>query len=621
MTATVTRFDARAANIPALTRRSTPRGVVSVVLDAVGSVLAVFGLLWFARKGLFRPPNTYDEGILLSNAHALLHGKVLYRDVYANYPPGTFWLVALALKGLGSSYTVVRLLGLGVHLGIAGFSGRLAGRMSGRRFSLLAAGFSLVWCIRLLAIPFAWLLALLVLLAAVDRGLAWQGRWTLMRLRLLGALVGLVGCFRHDLFVYVVLVGVVVGAGWMAALHHHDAQWRPKRAQCTAALLGAAVVLLLVWVPTIAAAGWSNVAHDLYLDQVAYVLPGRHLPLIPLLPVVRDSWNVLSVPTFLADSFPAGVVLTLGAPVAGIVALLVRRRRARAVPPTSKNLRREGIRVDAPQPVAAAPSSAISLGRNEAWQSWEAIEAAIPSTPKPVAAAVVGPGPMVRRTVALGAVIALALVTVPQLLQRADGTHALFAITPALILTAAAIEGLARASLYSGRLLSIMLLALTIIPIELDLSASLNAKTFHSGALGGRFGNTEETTNERAVARVAAADFLRTNAPAGTAVYSGCTSHRHTWANELDLYFLSDRVGGTKYLQFDPGLQDTERIQRRIAADLDANHVRAVVLADCVRVPEDNASGREGSGYLDAWLRDHFTVAQTAPGYQFLLRS
>ena len=87
------------------------------------------------------------------------------------------------------------------------------------------------------------------------------------------------------------------------------------------------------------------------------------------------------------------------------------------------------------------------------------------------------------------------------------------------------------------------------------------------------------------------------------------------------LYFLSDRVGGTKYLQFDPGLQDTERIQRRIASDLDANHVRAVVLADCARVPEANASGREGSRYLDAWLRDHFTVAQSAPGYQFLLRT
>ena len=70
----MTRFDARAASIPALTRRQTQRGVVSVFLDAVGSVLAVLGLLWFVRKGLFRPPNTYDEGIILSNAHALLHG-------------------------------------------------------------------------------------------------------------------------------------------------------------------------------------------------------------------------------------------------------------------------------------------------------------------------------------------------------------------------------------------------------------------------------------------------------------------------------------------------------------------------------------------------------------------
>ena len=595
--------------------------MVSVVLDAAGSVLAVIGLVWFARKGLFRPPNSYDEGIILSNAHALLHGKVLYRDVYANYPPGTFWLVAMALKVLGSSYTVVRLLGLGVHLGVAGLSGRIAGRMSGRRISLLATGFSLVWGIRLLAIPFAWMLALLVLLAAIDRGLAWQGRWTLMRLRVVGVLVGLVGCFRHDLFVYTALVGVVVAAGWMAALHHHDPQWRPKRAQWTAALMGASAVLLLMWVPTIAAAGWSNVVHDLYVDQVTYVLPGRHLPLIPLLPVVRDSWNVLAVPTFLADSFPASVLLTLSAPLGGVVALLMRRRRFRKAAPTSKTLNREGIRVDAPQPVAAAAPSSHLPGRNEAWQSWEAIEAAIPSTPKPVEATIVGPSPLARRSVALGSVTALTFIVVPQLMQRADGTHALFSVTPGLILAAAAIEGLARGKLYSGRLLAIMLLALSIIPIELDLSAAINARTFHSGALGGRFGNTEETTNERAVSRVAAAEFLRTNAPAGTAVYSGCVSHRHAWANELDLYFLSDRVGGTKYLQFDPGLQDSVRIQRRIAADLDANHVRAVVLADCLRVPEDNASAQEGSGYLDAWLARNYQVVRTIPGYTFLLRA
>ena len=614
MTATVTRFDARAARIPALTAGRSRRGMVSVVLDAAGSVLAVLGLVWFARKGLFRPPNSYDEGILLSNAHALLRGKALYRDVYANYPPGAFWLVALAIKAVGSSYTVLRLLGLAVHVGIAGLSGRLAGRIVGRRFSLLAAGFSLVWSIRLLAIPFAWMLALLVLLAAVDRGLAWQGRWTPMRLRVVGALGGLVGCFRHDLFLYCVLVGFVAAAASMAMLLHRNPEWRPNFRQWAAFASGTVIVLLLVWAPTIAAAGWSNVIHDLYLDQVKYVLPGRNLPLIPLLPVVRDSWNLVAVPTFLADSFPAAVILTLAAPAVGALALLGRHRHGR-IAGQAALLRREGIRL-APTTPVAAPAVPGANG----WQSWDEIEAAIPSTPRPAAPVASGPDAGTRRMVALAVTTALSMTMIPQLLQRTDGTHALFAVTPALLLAAAFIERLARGHVYSGRLLGIMLLALSIIPIELDLSAAVNAKTFHSGALGGRFGNTEESTNARAVARVAAVEFLRTNAPVGTAVYSGCTSHRHAWANELDLYFLSDRVGGTKYLQFDPGMQNTERVQRRMAADLEANSVRAVVLADCARVLEANTSANAGSGFLDTWLAEHYTVVRSIAGYQFLIR-
>ena len=595
MTATRKR-DPRLAGIPGEGPHIPRRGIVAIALDSLGVVMGLIGMAWFLRKGLFRPANPYDEGIILSNAHALLSGKVLYRDIYANYPPGTFWLVAGALKLFGRSYTVVRLLGFVLHLVIAALSGRLAGRLSGRKFSMLGFGFFMVWGIQLLAIPFAWLIALMLAMLMIERGLAWHRDLTSRRALTLGVLFGAIGCFRHDLFVYFALIALIGGAAMAAAAHHQDPDKTLPVGALGAFVFAAAFVLALLWVPTIWAAGWSNVFDDLYRDQVRYVLPGRHLPLINVLPMVRDSWNLTAVPTFLADTFPAALVLTLAAPIGALLGAC--HLFARAAHPNGR-----------------AKRAVAGDGRTESQVLMVAPSAAV------AAAAAADQSQRFDRVAAAAGLFVLSLAVVPQMLQRADGTHTLFTVAPALALLAGFLDSSAKGRLYWLRVVAVAVVVASLVPLEANFAAALNGRVFHSGAMLGRFGYTEETTPARAATRIAAARFLADNSAPGDAVYSGCTSHRRAWSNELDLYFVADRTGGTKYQQFDPGLQDTERIQRRIAQELDANRVQAIVLADCLVRDEPNASAKDGSGYLDAWLRQNYRVEHAPPWYQFLLRA
>ncbi len=540
-------------------------------------------MLWFVRKGLVRPPNPYDEGILLTNANALRNGEVLYRDVYSNYPPGIFWLVSGLLRVFGPSYTVIRVLGIVVHAAIAVVSGRLAGRIGGSRFSWLACGLSMTWGVHLLAIPFAWLIALLLALVGIDLGTRWtaENGWTSGRYAGIGVLVGVLGWFRHDLFLYCSVLGGAVFVLLMLAARSKDGRFPSVRGLMVAAI-AATGTLAIVWLPTILVSGLGNVTGDLFFDQVRFVLPGRNLPMIDPFFVASDYSGLFRLPIFLAESFPAGVVLVLAAPFFAAARLILGFDRSSETGEAS----------------AKPKLMLLESGR-----------------------------------LTFVAVFGLSIVVIPQFLQRADGTHALYAVGPALILVAAAVDSLLGRVAASGRgqiasrrssavrkLAGAMALLALILPIERDVAAAFSKRQFASSTLGGRFGVVREATGERGRARVAAASFLSTNAGPDDRVYVGCVSHQQSTSSELDLYFLSDRRGATKYLQFDPGLQDTERVQLRMIREFEKNKLRVMVLAECPKTEEPNRSSVPGSTVLDEWIAANFEAQPSPEGYRFLLR-
>ncbi|MBM4183095.1 MAG: hypothetical protein FJ207_02590 [Gemmatimonadetes bacterium] len=300
-----------------------PRTPGSRVADrflwAVGCILLALGL-WSTLRGLGRPPGPYDEGILLSGAHLISIGQVPYRDFYSNYPPGAFLAIAGLWKVFGVSVGVERALGVAAHLAIALGSGWVAALMRGTRFSAPTAGVVLIWLAWLGTPAYAWLLALGcgvlacgLALRASERGT--RGAWIVA-----GVALGTVGCFRHDLFVYLV-AGLFALALLWAVVVRRLTFTRAERTSVGWLTLGAALPLALVWLPTLALAGVRPVVDDLYLTQVRRVMPARVLPMPELTPLVSLPPLPFPVPAFIGRGYEGAVALTLTAPVLALLAL------------------------------------------------------------------------------------------------------------------------------------------------------------------------------------------------------------------------------------------------------------------------------------------------------------
>ncbi len=550
------------------------------ILDIIGFVAVAATTLWFTRKGLWRPLNSYDEGILLSNADAMLHGKILYRDIYANYAPGTFTVLAGALALFGKTATVSRVIGALLHTSLGILSGRIGGRVGriDHRFSWLSAGLVSIWSVPLLSVPFAWVWGLVLSLLSIDRFLAWRPKMTGRRAAVLGVLLGLVGFFRHEMFVFG--LAAFVGLAALQRLLQRPPLFGAGRKRA-AIVFGAATVTNVVgWTPFLLSAGVKNVYDGLVGLQVDRILPGRKIPIPVDALFASVKIGPLTVPAVLGSYYVIGMLLVL----------------------------------------LSVPATLTVVWRQKSGQC-DAIAAGLRD----------------RQNSGLLSIGALAVAAIPQMLQRGDPTHVLFAVPPALLLASIGLEhgfSCRNASAVQsnvpvkptvfGRMLRGSAVGVSVVGLLLaqadQLAAPLHAPKVSRATLGGRFGLTFAADNVLAKDRTEAVNFLTAHTKSDEYVFSGCSSNRRAQSNSIDLYFLADRRGGTKWMQYDPGLQDTEEYQRKMIADLTRNKVKAIVLTPCEYTPEDNRSAVLGSTSLDIWLEKNFEIVGGEHGYQHLLR-
>lgn len=537
------------APAPAL---SSSARAARALLDVAGAVLVAAGFWVLARTYLRWPLRGFDEGVLLTDAMLLLRGKALYRDFYSNYPPGIFWTIAGLWKLFGVDPLVLRFLGLGLHAGLSLVAGRVAGRAGGRRFSWLAAGLVVAWTGLLGSVPFAWLAALLAALVFVERlgaaGTAERGRWISA-----GLALGAVGCYRHDLLVYLGLTLAALAAGWA----FRRRRLRPADEVCLAALPGvaaAAALLALVFLPAFARSGFDRAAADLYFDQVRWVLPSRLLPFPDLLRAV-PAFGV-RLPAFATRPFEGAVALSLAAPLLGAVALLL-ARRARG-----------------------------------------------------------------RLDLDLLLTTALAVAVLPQLLGRTDLYHALYTVTPALVLGSVLAERaatLARPGLpvaAAGALAAT--LALPVVASPETLSRRIPASAAPGASV--RYGAPPEVSAARAEARREVFAFLDARGRPGDPVYVGCVDHRFPILSEMELYYLADRTGATRYMQFDPGLVGRRDVQEEMVRELEEVRPTAAVLSTTTLLAESKRAAPPGATLLDDYLASRYRRVGTAGPYVLLER-
>jgi hypothetical protein len=524
----------------------TSRALFHRVLVGVGMVSAIYAI---AETIAFRhdPIGYYDEGIVTTGAHLLLWGKRAYRDFYTNYPPGIFLLLAAMFKLEGTSIAVARGLGLALHLAVGFGAGKVAGRLLGGRFSWVAAGLVLTWLVPIRMVPFAWLAGLSLALLVCE---AWA--WARARDRCsgylaVGALLGAVSWFRHDLFVYFSLTLCVFGALWFVA-----SRGRGVRLRVPLWIgIGALISVSLFWLPVLVFAGLEKTAR-------------RSLPRSGALRNART--NVAATTGLRAEP---GARLVLFA--ADFSAEAVRGRRSSRLGRAAT--RRRGV------------SSASIVGHEEP------MGRRVASRPRhfrdPADARSYGYAP---RSFQRDPRAALRLALVP---RGAGATLAAVTAWPWAMLGA-----------------SLLYFPAQMPPEHHDAPQRNNPP---------ELARASETWVSAVQAE--ALTFIYRHTQPGDLIYVGFTDHRWIFINDVNLYFLADRVGATRYMQFDPNVVNRQEVQRQMIAELEQTRPRVVILSKVSqRRNERNESSNMGASFLDQYLGAHYQTMAESSRYVLALR-
>lgn len=209
---------------------------------------------------------------------------------------------------------------------------------------------------------------------------------------------------------------------------------------------------------------------------------------------------------------------------------------------------------------------------------------------------------------------ALGMAVLPQALGRADMFHALYCVTPGLIAGWFWVQWIAdRAEPLGGLGRSLLGALLLFAPAPAlptpTLATPLPARMRLAGDLAA-------SSEQRLVVA-----FIEQHGRRGDPLYVGLTDHRWISVNEMDLYFLSNRVGATRYMQFEPMLINRADVQQEMIRELDSSQPRVAVLSKrSQRTGEPNTSQEMGASLLDEYLRARYAPVLELSEYRLLLR-
>ena len=232
-----------------MTRRlPVSTAAVAVVLFVLGALLSGLTIRW----GI----NPHDEGLMLQAGERIADGQLPYRDFYANYGPGQYFLIGGLDWLFGPSLLAWRIVRVLLDAGVAVLAYALVRRDAPEPLAL-GAWVAVAAAMAYPSIPHPNPTALALALGA----LLLAGR----RPALAGALAGVAIVFRLDLGV-AALAGVVLLA------------WSERRppAAARAALAGTAVAVVLMAPVVIAAPG------DFWDQTIGFALDEQGLQRLPL---------------------------------------------------------------------------------------------------------------------------------------------------------------------------------------------------------------------------------------------------------------------------------------------------------------------------------------------------
>src|SRR5450759_169294 len=533
----------------------------------------IFLILLIKIKTFF---NFYDEGFAMFGSTRVLNGDVPYKDFWAIYPPGQFYILAGIIKLFGANLlnarifdTLIRFL---MVIGVFLITKRLAPPRLAFQAALIAglmlasAGFY----------SYAVFPAMTLGLWSIITWLVYTEKRHKAWLVLSGVLLGISMIIRWDIGTY---AGIsLLAAGYLALLTpglNRPLSGDPQGSFQLVTLFKPIKDLMWVWVPMVTIAllgyawiglqsGWRNLFEQVFYFPTSVLHSVRWLPYPSLIPpdlVGSATLYDMQIPIF---NFPSEdwfrfylPILTLGIAVVLLVISFLK----------------DGTRL------------------NQGYFT----------------------------------LIALTLfggLLFNQALSRYDLIH----VTPASILTfiiaAAFIQQFSskRMATWVKNCLVALVIGLIILyfaPSLKELLSSLDSAApwgcYSSLKIAGcvSLGKDEEQ----------AAEFLQANTLPSEPIFVGNQKHDRIFINDIGLYYLAGRESGTRYHELYPGVATTLPVQTEIALEIGLKDVKWIALVKIWDSNEPNKSAlSSGVTYLDDYLRSHYLPVTEFGNYQILKR-
>jgi hypothetical protein len=214
---------------------------------------------------------------------------------------------------------------------------------------------------------------------------------------------------------------------------------------------------------------------------------------------------------------------------------------------------------------------------------------------------------------------AFSLAALPQTLGRTDMPHAVYSMVPALMLLWVAAEA-------SAAQLPAKLAWAPLLGVLLFLSAAPRAVVRWRVRITPKVETMQNARGKGVVGspfRDQLVETIQRHTRPGEPIFVGLTDHRTTLGNELDLYFLANRPGATRYMQFDPNIVNRREVQEEMIAELEAKQTRLVVLSPYFAGEGEpaNQSSRRGADLLDTWLAANYRPLAKFGDWEVRLRN
>jgi hypothetical protein len=115
---------------------------------------------------------------------------------------------------------------------------------------------------------------------------------------------------------------------------------------------------------------------------------------------------------------------------------------------------------------------------------------------------------------------------------------------------------------------------------------------------------------------------LASNTRTDEAVFVGLSENRYTVVNPLLAYYLADRRAAVRVAMYNPGITNSERVQREMTDQLEADETPLLLLetAPAQAFENENESHIPGSTTLDTYIDSHYEIACTFGTFSVLRR-